>query len=135
MNKLDELFDAFAIIGEGSYVFVCDVKNDISRWSKSAVDYFDLPDEYMKNAGGIWAEHIHPEDRDNFALHPAAFSSLTTSAPSLPGIRTVTTASITSVKGSSRSTIAKRSAEFTAAMEKGFITWSRKEKWNRLLAT
>ena len=66
MNKLDELFDAFAIIGEGSYVFVCDVKNDISRWSKNAVDYFDLPDEYMKNAGSIWAEHIHPEDRDNY---------------------------------------------------------------------
>ncbi len=64
--KLDKLFDAFSIVAEGNYVYLCDMKYDISRWSKNAVDYFDLPDEYMKGAGDIWAEHIHPEDRDSY---------------------------------------------------------------------
>jgi diguanylate cyclase (GGDEF)-like protein len=38
----------------------------VSRWSKTAVDYFDLPGEYMYDAGDIWAQHIHPEDRDAY---------------------------------------------------------------------
>jgi PAS domain S-box len=73
MNKekkryLDELFGALSAIAEDAYVFLCDMESDISKWSKSAVEYFGLPDEYMKNAGGIWAEHIHPDDRDYYDL-------------------------------------------------------------------
>ena len=64
--KLDSLFEAFEIIAEGTYVYLCDMKYDYSRWSKTAVDTFDLPDEYMYAAGGIWEEHIHPDDRENY---------------------------------------------------------------------
>ena len=42
------------------------MKYDYSRWSKNAVDYFGLPGEYMYNAGSIWEEHIHPEDRAKY---------------------------------------------------------------------
>ena len=66
IKRLDSLYEAFSIIAEGNYVYICDMKHDYSRWSKSAVDYFDLPGEYMHNAGGIWEEHIHPEDRENY---------------------------------------------------------------------
>ena len=65
-RRLDEMFSAFSIVSDGSYVFICKVTEDVSRWSKSAVDYFGLPGEYMINAGGIWLEHIHPEDRENY---------------------------------------------------------------------
>ena len=65
-QRLDSLFDAFSIIAEGKYVFLCDMSEDISRWSQSAVDFFDLPSEYMKNAGAIWSEHIHPDDRSSY---------------------------------------------------------------------
>ena len=65
-RKLDELFDAFSIVAEGTYVYICDMEHDVSRWSRSAVDFFGLPDEYMKNAGGIWSDHIHPDDRDRY---------------------------------------------------------------------
>ena len=65
-RRLDELFTAFSIVAEGSYVFLCNMKHDYSRWSKNAVEYFGLPNEYMENAGGIWIEHIHPDDREDY---------------------------------------------------------------------
>ena len=65
-HKLDTLFNSFEIIAEGNYVYFCDMKYDISRWSDTAVSYFDLPDKYMKGAGWIWEEHIHPDDRDSY---------------------------------------------------------------------
>lgn len=65
-HRLDDLFNAFEIVADGSYVYLCDIRNDISRWSDTAVSYFNLPGRYMKNAGGIWEEHIHPEDRDSY---------------------------------------------------------------------
>ena len=65
-KKLNALFDAVSIIAEGAYVYVCDMKTNMSRWSKSAVEYFGLPDEYMLHAGLIWAEHIHPDDKSNY---------------------------------------------------------------------
>lgn len=71
-KRLDNLFEAFSIIAEGKYVYLCDMNEDVSRWSKSAVDYFNLPGEYMKNAGDIWAEHIHPDDRETYAESIAA---------------------------------------------------------------
>ncbi len=65
-KHLDSLFEAFEIIAEGTYVYLCDMKSDYSRWSKSAVDTFGLPDEYMYAAGDIWEEHIHPDDRESY---------------------------------------------------------------------
>ena len=65
-QQLDSLFEAFSIIAEGKYVFLCDMNEDISRWSQSAVDFFDMPSVYMKNAGALWAQHIHPDDRISY---------------------------------------------------------------------
>ncbi|MDE5621246.1 MAG: EAL domain-containing protein [Ruminococcus sp.] len=66
LKRLDSMFETFSIIAEGNYVYLCDMKCDYSRWSKSAVDYFNLPDRYMHNAGTIWEEHIHPDDRESY---------------------------------------------------------------------
>lgn len=65
-NILDKLYNAFRIVSDGSYVYVCDMKYDYSRWTEEAVQYFDLPDEYMYQAGDIWEEHIHPEDKRDY---------------------------------------------------------------------
>ena len=62
-NKLDSLFKSFAVVSEGTYVYLCDMKYDYSRWSKNAVDAYGLPAEYMYGAGDIWENRIHPEDR------------------------------------------------------------------------
>ena len=65
-KKLDALFEAFEIVSEGTYVYLCDMRYDFSRWSRNAVDTFGLPSEYMYGAGDIWEEHIHPEDREAY---------------------------------------------------------------------
>ena len=66
LNRLNSLFEAFEIVAEGTYVYLCDMEYDYSRWSKSAVDTFGLPGIYMVGAGDIWEEHIHPEDRESY---------------------------------------------------------------------
>ena len=63
LMKLDNLFEALSVIADGSYVYLCDMTEDYSRWSKNAVDFFNLPDVYMEKANEIWEEHIHPEDK------------------------------------------------------------------------
>ncbi|MBD5472814.1 MAG: EAL domain-containing protein [Lachnospiraceae bacterium] len=58
----NELFEAFASASDNVYIYVCDMKTDISRWSRAAVDYFGLEGEYLENAGDVWGQHIHPDD-------------------------------------------------------------------------
>ena len=60
----NELYEAFAQASEIVYIYVCDMKRDLSRWSENAVDYFNLPGEYIQNAGEMWTQHIHPDDRN-----------------------------------------------------------------------
>ena len=64
IKKLDRLFEAFSIVAEGTYVYICDMRYDVSRWSTSAVVAFGLPGEYMYAAGEIWEEKIHPDDKE-----------------------------------------------------------------------
>ena len=66
IKKLDRLFEAFSIVAEGTYVYICDMRYDVSRWSASAVITFGLPSEYMYAAGEIWEEKIHPDDRETY---------------------------------------------------------------------
>ena len=60
---LDSLFKSYDIVAEGTYVYLCDMKYDFSKWSKNAVDTYGLPSEYMYGAGDIWENCIHPDDR------------------------------------------------------------------------
>lgn len=64
ISELDsQIFSAIADTSERRYVFMCNMRTNVSRWSKSAVEYFGLPGEYMYDAGSIWEEHVHPDDR------------------------------------------------------------------------
>lgn len=60
------LFTAFSEASEQVYIYVCDVKRDLSHWSKNAVTFFGLPGEYMENAAELWKAKIHPEDRGRY---------------------------------------------------------------------
>lgn len=59
----NEIFEAFAEASDNVYIYVCDMRTNISRWSRASVEYFNLEGEYIENAGAVWEEHIHPEDR------------------------------------------------------------------------
>ena len=63
---LDSLFKSYDVVSEGTYVYLCDMKYDLSKWSKAAVDTYDLPSEYMYGAGDIWENYIHPDDREAY---------------------------------------------------------------------
>ena len=65
-RMLDALFKSYEVVAEGTYVYVCDMKYDFSKWSKNAVDMYGLPSEYMYGAGDIWEDFIHPDDRENY---------------------------------------------------------------------
>ena len=65
-KRLDTLYEAFSVVAEDTYVFLCDIRYDYSRWSRELVDTFGLPSEYMYAAGDIWEEHIHPDDRQAY---------------------------------------------------------------------
>ncbi len=65
-SMLDALYQTYEVVSEGSYVYLCDMKYDLSRWSKSAVDAYGLPSEYMYGAGDIWENFIHPDDREAY---------------------------------------------------------------------
>ena len=58
----NELFEAFASASDNVYIYVCDMKTDISRWSKAAVNYFGLEGEYLEDAANVWGQHVHPDD-------------------------------------------------------------------------
>ncbi len=58
----NQLFEAFGAASDNVYIYVCDMKTNISRWSKAAVDYFGLAGEYLEDAANIWGGHVHPDD-------------------------------------------------------------------------
>ena len=58
----NELFEAFAAVSENVYIYVCDVKTNMSRWSPNAINYFGLGSEYIEDAATIWGKKIHPAD-------------------------------------------------------------------------
>ncbi|MCF0146105.1 MAG: EAL domain-containing protein [Eubacterium sp.] len=62
----DRLFEGLASVSDNLYIYLCDMRTNISRWSASAVEYFDMPGEFMKDAGEIWLHKIHPEDRKSY---------------------------------------------------------------------
>ena len=75
IKRLDSLFEALSIVADDTFVFICDMKYDYSRWSKVLVEQFDLPGEYMYAAGDIWEDHIHPDDRKAYDLGIGAIFS------------------------------------------------------------
>ena len=65
-RNLDNLFKAFSIVGDSSYIYVADMKYDISRFSRSACEMFNLDHEYMYHAQDVWGQVVHPEDKKEY---------------------------------------------------------------------
>ena len=61
------IFSAFSATSDTTYIYMCNMENNVSRWSRTAVEYFGLPGEYMFDAGAIWMGFIHPDDRAAYA--------------------------------------------------------------------
>lgn len=59
---LDDLFNAYTMIGRGNYVAVHDVASNVSRFTPAAVQLFGLEGEYIPSGYPDWSKYIHPED-------------------------------------------------------------------------
>ncbi len=57
------IFEALSKTLSNRYIYACNLRTNMSRWSANAIKEFDLPGEYMLDAGNIWLERIHPDDR------------------------------------------------------------------------
>lgn len=63
----ERVFSAFSATSDTTYIYMCNLNTNVSRWSRTAVDYFGLPGEYMYDAGSIWMGFVHPDDREAYA--------------------------------------------------------------------
>lgn len=69
------VFAAFAATSDTTYIYMCNLSSNVSRWSKTAVDYFGLPGEYMVDAGNVWLGFVHPDDREAYSADVEAVLS------------------------------------------------------------
>ena len=61
ISNLDShLFEMLSQTSDNLYIYMADLERDFSRWSKSSVDYFNLPGEYIADTANEWVKHIHP---------------------------------------------------------------------------
>ncbi len=63
---LDDLFDAYTILGRGAYVSLYDVVGQMTRYSPACVDLFGLKGEYISREDDNWSDFVHPEDRGRY---------------------------------------------------------------------
>ena len=66
-KMLDDLFEAFMIIGQGEYVSLYDVKLQLTRYSPAAAKLFGFP-EYIPYGAYNWSDYVHPEDRHRYEI-------------------------------------------------------------------
>lgn len=62
----NRMFDALSVTSRRRYVFASNMDTGVSRWSKYAVEDFDLPGEYFLDGAVVWGNRLHPEDRGHF---------------------------------------------------------------------
>ena len=65
-KMLDDVFDAFTMLTDGGMVTLMHVDGGFTRYTKSAVELFGLPGEYIPNGAMNWADYLHPEDRKRY---------------------------------------------------------------------
>ena len=66
LNLDSRIFEALSQTSDNLYIYIADLERDFSRWSKSSVDYFNMPGEYIENTAQEWVKHIHPQDQHIF---------------------------------------------------------------------
>ncbi len=61
------VFEVLSITSSRRYLYLTNLQTNIARWSRNAIADFDLPGEYMYDAGNLWMRLIHPDDREMYA--------------------------------------------------------------------
>lgn len=59
-------FDLVADAPGKTFLFYGNMTKDVTRWSKSAVEYFGLPGEIFGDSAREWISRIHPDDVEEY---------------------------------------------------------------------
>lgn len=62
----DRIFDVFAATSAREHLTLVNLSTNVARWSKSAVDYFGLPGEFIFDSPTVWMDYIHADDRAGY---------------------------------------------------------------------
>lgn len=69
MQEVDfgtKIIDIVSHVPEGQYVFVENLENGVSNWSKEAVEYFGLPGTNFTNTAEVIKKLVHPDDLEKW---------------------------------------------------------------------
>lgn len=59
----DRMIDVFLnSTNERGYLFVTNMDTKVTRWSSNAVEYFQMPGEYVYDMDSFWDPKVHPDD-------------------------------------------------------------------------
>ena len=58
------------------FIYICDMKTGVFRYSPAQVELFGLPNEIMENPLPFWKEIIHPDDWERFYRSKADYHSV-----------------------------------------------------------
>lgn len=59
----DRMIDVFLnSTNERGYLFVTNMDTKMTRWSSNAVEYFQMPGEYVYDMDSFWDPKVHPDD-------------------------------------------------------------------------
>lgn len=59
----DRMIDVFLnSTNERGYLFVTNMDTKMTRWSSNAVEYFQMPGEYVYDMDSFWDPRVHPDD-------------------------------------------------------------------------
>lgn len=61
----DLLYDAL-VQSTDAYIFICNMKTGVFRYTKKMVEEFELPGEVIENAAAVWGARVHENDRPAF---------------------------------------------------------------------
>jgi len=72
----NKILDIINSIPDGQFVFVEDIKEGISHWTKDAVEYFGFSEEDLRNTKEVIQALVHPDDLARWEQELAAVFSL-----------------------------------------------------------
>ncbi len=61
-----EIVKAIADLKQKSYISITDLRSDVTWWSRNAMEYFGLSENYTARGQEKSKRTIHPDDRENF---------------------------------------------------------------------
>lgn len=68
----DRVFDAMCLTSEEYYPYLTNLETNVTRVAPAMAEYFGLESEFMADFAGVWMEHVHPDDLQEYVTDISA---------------------------------------------------------------